>query len=486
MALSRKTRRFIVAGLILLFLVIAPLLIFYARGYRYDFADKTVEQVGMIMVSFDPTTATARVNGEVANFDITALGYDRFPNLVPGQYHTEVSQDGYHTWSKNLEVVPEVVTWTRYVTLFLSDPAPQNLINLDKITAQDFSPDRQWVCAAGANQDQPVINIYSLENEQAETLALADIVPRLKSTQLNITDVSFAPDSNHLLLTIEDKKNNKQFVVFSRELSSEEPPVILNDIINQIEEAHWHPDNSAILYTMRGQELFRMAPYSGQEPKRLASQVLGFDANIAGLFFIRPREDQVRTEPQATLGRMELDGSSPEILSEDIELTDSYEIKTSAAKRLAVLTDTGHLYTILPETEKTERIAVDASRMEWSLDNDEEDSTDELLLYSNDHEIYTYDPLIQNSEVITRYTEIIENAFWYTGNYKYIVFTVGGRIKIIELDERDHRNCADIWQTGDTETISQDSGYLDSQQEFLYFTIDTEKDGFIRSFHIRE
>jgi len=487
MPLSRTTRRLIVAGLIILFLVVAPMLILYAQGFRYDFAGKSIEQVGMIMVSYDPTEATATVDGEAASFDITALGYDRFSDLTPGEYYTEVSLAGYHTWSKTLEAVPEVVTWARYVTLFLDDPEPQDLVTMEQIWTQAISPDQRWLCIGGKIDGQTTIRLQPLienDNLGTETFRLTELDPRL-DPNAEVKEIIFAPDSNHIMLHLQEKDNNT-YLSFSRELSSEEPTIILNDYIKNISEVRWHPENASIFYVLSENDLFRLAPSVRQTPRKLASQVLGFDPNISGLYFIRPRDVQIRDELQASLKKMELDGSSPETMTEDIELTDSYQIATSAEERIAIRTNTGRLYTYLPEAEKTERIAMDASAMEWSLDNDNEESTDELLMYANDYEIYTYDPTIENSEAITRYTEKINNAFWYTGNYKYIVFSVGNKIKIIELDETDRRNCADIWQAAEKEDIAADSGYIGQDNENLYFTINSEKKDSVKKFKIRE
>ncbi|MFC1721333.1 hypothetical protein ACFL0Z_00270 [Patescibacteria group bacterium] len=483
MALSRTTRRFIVGGLIIAFCVIAPALVLYARGFRYDFVDQEVRKVGMIMLAYDPLTATATVDDQSAPFDLTALGYDRFTNLAEGSYFIEVAEEGYHSWSKNLDIEPEVVTWARYVTLFLTDLKPLDLTTLPQITAQDFSPDRKWLCATGIENDSSVLLITSLTAEtDPKRITLSELSPRL-SDNLDVTKITFAPDSTHILLTLQGEKNEIKHVVFSRELTSDEPVTIIEETLPDLTEVRWHPSTPSIVYALQNQDLYRIA-LNELNTKKLASEVRGFDPNASGLYFLRSRDEQIRDEPQASLKRMGLDGSNPETLSGEIELTDSYEIATSANNRLAVLTDTGHLYIV--ERENTERIAMNVNKMEWGIDNDEEDSTDELLLYANLHEIYIYDPLIQNSDAITRYTEGIANVIWYVGNYKYIIFTVGGKLKIIELDERDKRNVADLWKTSDDESIEPDTLYIDNDAEHIFLRIRTPEKGQIRDFTIRE
>jgi hypothetical protein len=487
MALSRKTRRYIVSGLIMLFIVVAPLLIFYARGYRYSFQRQVFKKVGMIMLAYEPLGASATVNDQGAPFDLTALGYDRFPDLETGTYKVNVFAENYHTWSKNLEVTPEFVTWARYIILFKKDTSPKNLISRPKITALDISPNNLWLAAAAPSDNGPEITIFSTtdSDKKQKRIILRDLSNEI-SPSTKVANISFSPDSANLLLTISDENKANYFIVISREDTSGLTPVFLNNFLPNIEQTSWHPSAANVIFAQAQQELYRLSLTGDIVAKKLASQVRGFTPAPSGLYFIRPKEENNdNSEPQASLKRMDLDGSNTETLSYDIELSENYEISVSEKQKIAIVTDSKNLFVHLAKDNKTERIAQGITRAIWGLDSDKEDSTDEILLYSNAHEIYIFDPLIFNSDTITRYTEDITNVAWYPGNYKYIVFTTANKLKIIELDERDRRNVFDIWETDSQTSIEPRSLFTDKDAKHIYLHLNNPETDTIKDLTIR-
>lgn len=467
MALSKNTRLAIVTSMVAVFCILAPLLILYARGYRYDFKKQEVHKVGMIMIAHDPVTATSTLEGHPPAFDITAFGYERFIDLEAGTYEVKVERDGYHPWNKKLEVFPEIVTWARYVTLFRQDPELTDLVTLDEIQAVDFSPNREWLVVIGTDAGEQKAVFYSVKNNKlAREIPLRDLGLK-PGTKFQNQTIVFGPDSTQALLSWQDENENWYHGIISRAIETE--PILLKNLPLKLSQVKWHPDTPSLLYGLDDRsDLYRLSVNAGQvTPRKIAGQVLAFQPSAGGLYLIRGNLS-LETKQKNTLTRLDLDGSGPEIISEDIEAAASYDLAISLHRKIAVRTEAGALYVITPE--QTERVALNVAKMDWSLDNDQEESTDEQLLYFNQHEIYVYDPTIKNSESITRYTETIDNAIWYNGNYKYLIFTVGQKVKIIELDERDHRNVVDFWQASPDEQITPQTLFIDNDAENIFLT----------------
>ncbi|MFH0780181.1 MAG: hypothetical protein V1928_05025, partial [Parcubacteria group bacterium] len=57
-------RRGIAIGLIVLFLVAAPILILYTAGYRYNFKKNQVQKTGALVISTAPSGAEVTLNNE--------------------------------------------------------------------------------------------------------------------------------------------------------------------------------------------------------------------------------------------------------------------------------------------------------------------------------------------------------------------------------------------------------------------------------------
>ena len=73
------------------------------------------------------------------------------------------------------------------------------------------------------------------------------------------------------------------------------------------------------------------------------------------------------------------------------------------------------------------------------------------MVYFNDYEIWVlflekkYDQSQKEAGeklFITRFSEKIDDLFWYTGHY--LIFNVGDKIKVAEIDDRDKINIVDL------------------------------------------
>ncbi|EKD49573.1 MAG: hypothetical protein ACD_63C00106G0012 [uncultured bacterium] len=521
MALSLLKRRIIISLLVLLFFVTAPALILYAKGYRYNFEENKIQKVGMIMIAHNPTTAVATVNGKSAPFDITTLGYERFSNLLPGKYHAKVEMPEYILWEKEFEVIPEFVTWARYVTLFYSQPTQTKIKSDSKITNFVLSPDKKnlFFIKKGEDENNEFIENFKVSNQRIDELTSDEKLLKASTTEKTTAKIEIeklypSPDSSKILIS--SKMNGKPYYSI---LTIDEPEKIHNienlstkEDFSNIEEIKWHPTSNNRIYLKNEKGLYFFDLSEEKLSKKIASNVLAFEPSNYGLFFIKSdvvlkmtegSEHSERTssdgneirreELKSSLKKMDLDGKNPETISEDFEYSDNYSIEISAEGKKAVLTKEGALYSIKEPMEKSianetkaeiKRIALDIKNIEWSMDNDEEESTGELLLYSNDHEIFTYEPQIENSETITRYSSKINTSIWYPGNYKYVIFVIDRKLKIIELDERDKRNVADVFEFPDGTELGEEI-YIDNDSENLYFLTKDKKDKNIIQLTIR-
>ena len=120
--MTLKIRFTLVALGVLIFVLITPALVLYARGFKYDFSKMQVVKTGTLVVESEPRDATISL-GDRQIKNKTPLNI-RF--LLPGDYEVIISKDGYQTWSKRLSIQPQFVTWANldreFITLFRSQP----------------------------------------------------------------------------------------------------------------------------------------------------------------------------------------------------------------------------------------------------------------------------------------------------------------------------------------------------------------------------
>lgn len=112
-------RRVLLWVFVLAFLVLAPAVVFYTAGYRWNPKKGIIERNGTLILDTNPSAATVTLNGKI--------GRDRTPvtlqNVAPGTYRIRLELDGFAPWEKTLEVRAERVTFVNNVWLWrMSDP----------------------------------------------------------------------------------------------------------------------------------------------------------------------------------------------------------------------------------------------------------------------------------------------------------------------------------------------------------------------------
>jgi len=95
------------------------LMIRYAQGYRPT-KTGTIKGTGLLSANSYPSAAEVYINTKLTTATDNTL------NLDPGEYDIEIKKDGYHTWSKKLQIVEELVTETG-AQLFPSSPSLEPL-----------------------------------------------------------------------------------------------------------------------------------------------------------------------------------------------------------------------------------------------------------------------------------------------------------------------------------------------------------------------
>lgn len=115
--LTKKARKAIFYLLILAFALVAPILIAYSYGYRFDFVRGTLVETGGIFVKSRTPRLSIFLNSEFIKETSFLPGGALLPEMKPGTYLLRIEKDGYNPWSKSVEVRPSIVTELRNIVL---------------------------------------------------------------------------------------------------------------------------------------------------------------------------------------------------------------------------------------------------------------------------------------------------------------------------------------------------------------------------------
>lgn len=115
--------RFLLVGLgVVLFLLITPILVLYARGFKVDWTNRSLVKTGALVIETEPENAQIYLNDE--KYDAETPTNIRF--LMPDDYIVRIEKEGYQSWTKRLSVRSQLVTWANsnreFIALFVKNP----------------------------------------------------------------------------------------------------------------------------------------------------------------------------------------------------------------------------------------------------------------------------------------------------------------------------------------------------------------------------
>lgn len=153
--LTRPWRIAIMTVLISSFFIIAPLLVLYTSGFRYDTKNHEFTTTGVISVDTKPQDAEVYVNNKYIG-NTQPL---RLDGLVPGIYEVRVSKTGYYDFNTILTVRSHETSYIKGVTLWQKN----NAVLLQKIPGGSITQ-------VGINSNTPTNYFFVTQNSSSSTL----------------------------------------------------------------------------------------------------------------------------------------------------------------------------------------------------------------------------------------------------------------------------------------------------------------------------
>lgn len=192
--MTKKSRRTFFYILGFAFMVTAPLIVAYSVGYTFDFGTREIEKTGGIFIHSDTPRLSLFLDGELKQETSFLSGSSYINGIHPGIHLFRAEKEGYHAWSRSVNVEQEVVTEFRNV-LLVPDPLPVATSSEREITALRTSTTTPELAVLGKK------NLLTLKS--GETL-LRNVLffKTLKGKVFAVTDKGFLaeidPDSKEV------------------------------------------------------------------------------------------------------------------------------------------------------------------------------------------------------------------------------------------------------------------------------------------------
>lgn len=438
-----RYRRLIYSTFIFVFIVLTPIIIIYTSGYRYNFKKGTIEKTGILYLETKPKDALIFIDGKYKNTTPA-----RFPYLLPDIYSVEIMKNGYYSWQNELEIKSNLTTFAKNIILF-KKTLPINIIE-GEINILAISPNRQKLIYSIIKQNTEELRLLNLRGQSDLLIKLFN-----KKTYNNLEFISWSPSQNKLMLKEEINDFNKYLIIDIDTLKIKELFDITRLNFNQIS---WDATSDNYLYSLRNFVLYQIDLLNDITKPIISANIEDFKAKDKKIYYVS------RTAKESFLNKIILDSPKEEKAKKiKLPFLSQYTLQISNQDYLVLLDKKNNDFFIInPNAFEHVDIAEDiilqdkAKSITWTDDFNN-------LLYYSDFEIWTFNLLTRQKNLISRYGKIINQALWYPHN-KYIIYQLENSLNAIEGDEEELKNDIKLAELPEINLVG-----VDEQGNNLYF-----------------
>jgi hypothetical protein len=445
--MTKKIRNVIFIILAVLFLIIAPVIVVYSLGWRFDWETRKIIQPGMFYFKAWPKNSQVYINNELKKKTDIFFGSALIENLLPETYDVRVEKEGYYPWQKNLDIMKGEVTEAKNITLIPKEPDLKIIsANTDKFF---FSPNKDLIITqesnpAGGETGWSLKKITISNNVKSQIASQEDFkIGALnlsgKSEGIELADLSFSDDSKRALITLGAKEKLYYFII---DLSTGNiTPLDFGKIIP--ERVFFHTQDQTKVLILANSELKEFDITKKEAGDAIIKGIVSLYISNQDIYYLNNEGFVLKT-------------SGPDQNQERINIM-PFDIKQETEYDLQVLNNNiflkGNSALYMLNEGKTSFEKLIDSEAEVKISSDAQ-----KISYFNGHEIYVMflqkkyeQPTKEAGDkvFINRFSEDINNLFWY--NDHYLIFNVGDKIKVTEIDDRDKINIVDLAEYKDPE-----------------------------------
>lgn len=451
-------RRIIFVSFILLFVIIAPLLVLYTIGYRYNFKSSKVEKVGLLYIRTIPEDMPVYINGEMVSKSTPT----RIDDLLPNSYLITIKRNGYYTWEKELRVHSAETTFATNI-LILKEENPIEIDSGEISNLLLSSPSFLGKALLYSTNTETGQELWISNPYQKDTKNLVyRTVSETPEDRVKILD--WFPDNQTVLLK-EKSRNKATYTIIDTE--DPQKSFSLNKLVKEPIHLTKYSARDDFVYISTSSNRLWQLNYKTQNTRLIDTDIesdfyilngeIYFIKTYNGKKYLVKKPFQFVEDQFALMAPFNKEKEETLLLSLDAKSNYSFY----PLKQDFIVLINAEAQDMLIYDTKNDTLLINASAKNVIENNKSE------LLYYNDFEIWTFSPETGESELINRYGAKIQKALWHPKN-SLILYLLENQIYAIELDGRDKRN---IWKlTKDWENVLDFT--IDQNGEYIYYTTD--------------
>ena len=450
------------------FFIVAPVIVYYAMGYRFSLERGIFVYSGSVTLKTNPRDIEVLVDNEpVAKGIINFINHSyHIDGLSPGEYSLEIKSPDYKSWSKKISIHSGVSTEFWNVFLAKNEYSKASYPSRD-LKGFFMSPDSKKIALVqGINETK--VEILDVKNEEIEYVFQVADYAFSEDVKENI---EWSPREGHL--TVPLKKNDKQ-EYYIIDIGNEKV-FNLNNILklDNIKRVRWSAEEKNALFYMLEDDLYKIDLDKTEEGSFLVREnIAGYDISADGIYYLDKNSGLVyEKNGKGTSGEKQISFSSI-----DVAAGDDFKLIAYDKNRIAIISQDKDFYLFNKSDEAGSEAYI--KKLKEGINGVHFSNDGKKIAFWNDYEIFVYfvrkwetQPNREEGHMINvaHFSQKVENICWFR-DYEHIIFNVGNVVKITELDHRSLRNIQDIFSTN-----IDNSKLRYTPREDSVFFIDSEK-----------
>jgi hypothetical protein len=384
MDMKRFWRELLFWAFVSLFFILAPILLLTTAGYRYQFGSSRFIQTGVLSISAIPRSTDIAVNGKSIGENTPYV----LQQLTTADYHIGLSRDGYHSWEGDVTIHEGESSFLNNIMLFL-DGVPE-LITQELIQAIATHPQDELI--AFSTDTGAVTQIW------LQDLSTGD-VELVREQALDVQlQLSWSLEGSYLLI------NSDEHTLYTKDLEEIE--------IDDAGDWEFDPERDHILY--------QIIDGSTIELNLDTENLTSVDLTLITSPFSQPTLELVDNGDNVEIRNV--DGADHELVA--VLPHGNYTILEEDAPYILLSKNGTHLILLDLDTSQIQQLETPATIWDWNP------STHELV-YSDGHEVNTYEVSNGHTEFVTRQSDSIISLHWLPEG-EHIILTTDHTISAVE------------------------------------------------------
>ncbi len=428
--MSKRVRDYLLIIFVVLFVVLTVSISLYASGYKMNLSwpvkfNKLLIKTGMLVIDTTPNGAVIYLNDKpqkTSGFQLKKRNQlttpNKIKNVLPGEYNLHLEKESYWPVKKRIKINSGQTTFVEDITLFKIDLPMQ--IAASSVGRLEMSPNYKYLFLP---TDKKIIN--------------------LKNNQEIILDFELISNWQWI-------KNGDRLLINGLLINPEDGNSIIDysqTIGTGASDWFWDENNNHLYY--RHKDSLNRLEIDNKTNTTIASgeNYLDYQPRDDKIFLIVKNDEVKLREYSLKDNEVKKEIKIPEI--------GSYRFILDNKKWLSLYDEKNEsLYLFHPEQINQDNIVIKNIKT-WRWLNDDQ------LIYHNDFEIYLLDLKQNNTTLITRIGEEIEEMI-YNNSDNYLIFSTMKSLNVVDLR---NDNITTLFRS---ENIS--SPTLNKKNDTLYFT----------------